>query len=127
MSGKQSCCCAGCSRDCSIEAFGCDAALALAAQKVDAAINALFARDLSKRIDEAKKLHDAFMAASLVLDEIAPDVADLPEEIARERRMLRQARENLLHYDAKDVHGRASAWKAARKALHEDCNALLPD
>jgi len=50
-----------------------DADLAGATSAVDAAINALFARDLLKRIDEAKKLHDTFMAQALVLDEVAPD------------------------------------------------------
>jgi hypothetical protein len=80
-----------------------DADLALAVQKVDAAINALFARDLSKRIAAAQRSHDEFMAQALVLDEVAPDSANLPEATARELRLMRLEAENLLHYDAKAV------------------------
>jgi hypothetical protein len=65
-----------------------DADLALAVQKVDAAINALFARDLSKRIAAAQRSHDEFMAQALVFDEVAPDSANLPEATARELRLM---------------------------------------
>jgi hypothetical protein len=51
-----------------------DAALAVAAQKVEQAISNVMCRDLSKRIAAAERAHDEFMAASLVLAP-APDRA----------------------------------------------------
>jgi hypothetical protein len=103
-----------------------DEALAVAATKVDASINALFARDLSKRIAAAQRAHDEFMAQASVLDEVAPDHGDLSEETARKLRMLRREAENLQFFDHDLAFGPARAWKAARAALRDDCNAPLP-
>jgi hypothetical protein len=52
------------------------------------------ARGLEQRISAAKHLHDAFMAATLVIDEIAADKAQLPEEIAHAVGILRRRRED---------------------------------
>jgi hypothetical protein len=103
-----------------------DAALAVATQKVDNAISALFARNLPQRIADAQKAHDEFLSQALVLDEVAPDLAELPESVGSELRMLRVIRQNLSHFDYKAAYGRSQAWRAARQALQTDCNAALP-
>jgi len=103
-----------------------DAALSIATQKVDNAISRLFARDLPQRIANAQRLHDEFLAQCLSLDELCPDISELPERVGGELRLLRSIRQSMSHFDYKAVYGRAQAWKAARQALRDDCNAALP-
>jgi hypothetical protein len=75
------------------------------------------ARGLEQRISAAKHLHDAFMAATLVIDEVAANNAQLPEEIARVVGILRRRREDLIiPFDHDCAHGPAREWEAARRA-----------
>ena len=105
-----------------------DAELAAAAAKVEKAISALLAKDLPKRIEDAEKLHDQFMAASSILDEIVKsNEAALPEDVARRLRILRLEGQSLQFFDHELAFGPARAWVAARKALRDDCNTALPD
>ena len=102
-----------------------DAVLAEASVKVERAISALFGKDLARRIEDAEQLHDRFMSASNVIDEIVKD-ADLPEDLARRLRLMRLEAENLQFFDHDLAFGPARAWKAAREALRDDFNAPLP-
>ena len=104
-----------------------DEALATATVAVERSISKLICRDLLKHIKQAEKLHDAFMAASNVIDEIVKtNEAELPEEVARKLRLMRLERQNLQFFNHEEVFGPARAWEAARKALKDDANASLP-
>lgn len=104
-----------------------DAALAAATTKVGTAISNLMAHDLQQRIAAAKRAQDEFIARVLILDEIAPDETQLPQDISPSLRLLRLAQQNLLPFDHDVAFGPARAWKDARKSLQTDCNAALPD
>jgi hypothetical protein len=98
-----------------------------ARERVDDVIKELFALNMPRRIDEAKRAHDLFMAKTFVLFRIC-DQRTVGAEINNEVVSLRNKAANAGYpFDNDFVSAEAAAWEKVREALRQDANAPLPD
>jgi hypothetical protein len=107
-----------------------EADLIAATRRIDSAISSLFASDLERRIAAAERVSDQFLRDCNVLNEITTGLEGVDERLASRLGRLKNTASDLQmsgsFYDADYVNKGAAAWKAARQALRDDCNAQLP-
>jgi uncharacterized protein YhaN len=107
-----------------------EADLIAATRRIDSAISSLFASDLERRIAAAERVSDQFLRDCNVLNEMTTGLEGVDERLTSRLGRLKNTASDLQmsgsFYDADYVNKGAAAWKAARQALRDDCNAHLP-
>jgi hypothetical protein len=106
-----------------------DAALVATNERIERLIDQLFARDLPRRIADAKRVHDQFLSMAKVLAVTGGDMATLPADLRRiVTRICDDAEKRFcIPFDLDRVERPAGQWEAARAALRENPHALTPD